>query len=52
VVKGDDSIHTAMAKTVGLPLAIASARVLNKQLSKKGVVLPWRRNYTSPFWKN
>ena len=31
VVKGDDSIHTAMAKTVGLPLGIAAKLILNGQ---------------------
>lgn len=39
-VKGDDTHHTAMAKTVGLPLAIATKLILNGQLKAKGVLIP------------
>jgi hypothetical protein len=31
VVKGEDSLRTAMAKTVGLPLGIAAKLILNGQ---------------------
>ncbi|MFZ5970762.1 MAG: saccharopine dehydrogenase family protein [Bacteroidota bacterium] len=40
VVKGDDSIHTAMAKTVGLPLGIASLCLLQGKIKTRGVALP------------
>lgn len=40
VVKGDDSVHTAMAKTVGLPAAIAVKLVLTGQLLLSGVQIP------------
>jgi saccharopine dehydrogenase (NADP+, L-glutamate forming) len=40
VVKGKDPIHTAMAKTVGLPLAIAVKHILNGGISRKGVFIP------------
>ncbi len=40
VVKGEDSHHTAMAKTVGLPLAIAAELILNNQLQLSGVHIP------------
>ncbi|HLO80584.1 MAG TPA: saccharopine dehydrogenase C-terminal domain-containing protein [Chitinophagaceae bacterium] len=40
VVKGEDSVHTAMAKTVGLPLAIAVKNILNGKITRKGVFIP------------
>ncbi|MFN3939477.1 MAG: saccharopine dehydrogenase C-terminal domain-containing protein, partial [Chitinophagales bacterium] len=39
-VIGENSIHTAMAKTVGLPLAIATKLVLEDKIHQRGVVLP------------
>ena len=40
VVKGEDAVHTAMAKTVGLPLAIAVKNILNGKITRKGVFIP------------
>jgi saccharopine dehydrogenase-like NADP-dependent oxidoreductase len=40
ILKGDDASHTAMARTVGLPLASASALLLNNKISQRGVVVP------------
>ncbi|GAB3292073.1 saccharopine dehydrogenase family [Hymenobacter tenuis] len=40
VVTGDDAIHTAMAKTVGLPVAIAVRRLAQGKLQHRGVVIP------------
>jgi saccharopine dehydrogenase (NADP+, L-glutamate forming) len=40
VVEGEDSVHTAMAKTVGLPMAIASKLILQNQIKKRGVAIP------------
>jgi len=40
VVKGDDREHTAMGKTVGLPLAIAARLVLKGQINVVGVHVP------------
>lgn len=37
---GDDQTYTAMAKTVGLPVAIASKLILNDTIQQRGVVLP------------
>jgi saccharopine dehydrogenase (NADP+, L-glutamate forming) len=37
---GDDAIHTAMAKTVGLPLALAAERMATGLFRSRGVVLP------------
>jgi saccharopine dehydrogenase-like NADP-dependent oxidoreductase len=40
VVKGEDSIHTAMAKTVGLPLGIAAKFILNGTIQLTGLHIP------------
>ena len=40
VVKGEDQQRTAMAKTVGLPLAIAAIGILEGRLHKPGVSIP------------
>jgi len=37
---GDDEIYTGMAKTVGLPLAIAAKYIVNKEIDLNGVHLP------------
>lgn len=40
VVKGDDNIHTAMAKTVGLPLGIAAKLILEGKIKETGLLIP------------
>lgn len=40
VVKGDPSPHTAMAKTVGLPVAIAARLIMDGEFATPGVHLP------------
>ncbi len=40
IVKGRDSIHTAMAKTVGLPLAFGARNILNGNIRRRGVFIP------------
>jgi saccharopine dehydrogenase-like NADP-dependent oxidoreductase len=40
VLKGEDAIHTAMAKTVGLPMALAAELLLEKKLVLTGVHIP------------
>lgn len=37
IVKGDDRIHTAMAKTVGLPLGIAAKLILENKINLTGL---------------
>jgi saccharopine dehydrogenase-like NADP-dependent oxidoreductase len=39
-VTGDDHVHTAMAKTVGLPLAMAARLILNKEIDLTGLQIP------------
>jgi saccharopine dehydrogenase-like NADP-dependent oxidoreductase len=48
VVKGDDQVYTAMAKTVGLPLAIATKLMLQGKLKVKGVVVPVMKEIYEP----
>ena len=40
VVKGVDSVHTAMAKTVGLPLGIAAKLILEEKIKETGLRIP------------
>lgn len=40
VVKGENAIMTAMAKTVGLPAAIAARLILEGKIKEKGVCIP------------
>ncbi len=49
VVKGDDPTYTAMAKTVGLPMAIATKLILNNNIKAKGVVIPLTEEFYNPI---
>lgn len=40
IVQGEDPIRTAMAKTVGLPLGIATRLILENKISLKGLHIP------------
>ncbi|MGN6491617.1 MAG: saccharopine dehydrogenase C-terminal domain-containing protein [Agriterribacter sp.] len=40
VVKGESSVHTAMAKTVGLPLGIAATLILQDKITLRGLHIP------------
>ena len=40
IVKGEDSLRTAMAKTVGLPLGIAAKLILNGTIQLRGLHIP------------
>jgi len=40
LLKGDDDVHTAMAKTVGLPLGVAPKLILNGTITSKGLQIP------------
>lgn len=51
VVKGEDEIHTAMAKTVGLPAAIAVKMILTGQYNSSGVVVPVKKELYEPVLK-
>ncbi|WP_210487418.1 saccharopine dehydrogenase family protein [Rufibacter aurantiacus] len=49
VVLGDDEVHTAMAKTVGLPVGIAVKLLLQGKLQTKGVVVPLQADLYEPI---
>lgn len=51
VVKGDNQKYTAMAKTVGLPVAIASKMILNNTISTPGVHIPITKEIYEPVLK-
>lgn len=51
VVKGDDSVHTAMAKTVGLPVGIVTKLILNGVITLKGVCIPTVKEIYTPLLK-
>ena len=48
---GEDETYTAMAKTVGLPLAIATLGILNKKIKSTGVQLPVSKEIYIPILK-
>lgn len=49
VCMGRDQIHTAMAKTVGLPVAMAAIGILNKKITTPGVLRPIDREVYEPI---
>ena len=51
IVKGNDSIHTAMAKTVGLPLGIAAKFILEGSLTITGLHIPIEEAIYDPILK-
>ena len=48
---GEDEIYTAMAKTVGLPIAIAALGILNNEIKSTGVQLPVSKGIYMPILK-
>jgi saccharopine dehydrogenase-like NADP-dependent oxidoreductase len=48
VVKGENSLRTAMAKTVGLPLGIATKLILNGTINLTGLHIPTRKEIFEP----
>jgi len=51
VTKGDDQTYTAMAKTVGLPVAIAALKILNEEITTPGVQIPIAKEVYEPILK-
>jgi saccharopine dehydrogenase-like NADP-dependent oxidoreductase len=46
---GEDQTYTAMAKTVGLPVAIATLLILNGKITTPGVQLPIKKEVYEPI---
>ncbi len=51
VVLGENRTHTAMAKTVGLPVAMATLLILNKKITTPGVQIPIKKEIYEPVLK-
>jgi saccharopine dehydrogenase-like NADP-dependent oxidoreductase len=49
VVLGEDRTYTAMAKTVGLPIAIATLLILNGKITTPGVQIPTKKEVYDPI---
>ena len=49
VVIGENKTKTAMAKTVGLPVAIATLAILNKKIISPGVQIPIQKEVYQPI---
>ena len=50
-VKGNDHVHTAMAKTVGMPLGISVKMILNGTIELAGLHVPVTREIYDPVLK-
>ncbi len=48
VVKGENNLRTAMAKTVGLPLGIAARHILNGKIKLTGLHIPTAKEIYEP----
>lgn len=48
-VTGTDEVHTAMARTVGLPMAIGAKLLLNGKIQERGVLLPVKPELYNPI---
>lgn len=51
VTRGDNGAATAMAKTVGLPLAIAAKLLLTGKITRRGVAIPTTPEFYEPILK-
>lgn len=51
VALGEDQTYTAMAKTVGLPVAIATLAILNGKITTPGVQIPISKEVYGPILK-
>ncbi len=48
IVKGENNLNTAMAKTVGLPLGIAAKLILNGRIKERGIHIPVSKEIYEP----
>jgi saccharopine dehydrogenase (NAD+, L-glutamate forming) len=51
VLIGEDQTFTAMAATVGLPVAMAALKILNKEITTPGVQIPITKEVYEPILK-
>jgi saccharopine dehydrogenase-like NADP-dependent oxidoreductase len=50
-LKGIDATHTAMAKTVGLPLGMVAKQLFLQNIPQKGILLPLHTTLYKPVLK-
>ena len=50
-VEGEDAIHTAMSKTVGLPLAVSAKLILEGKIKPMGIQIPTEKAIYEPTLK-
>jgi saccharopine dehydrogenase-like NADP-dependent oxidoreductase len=48
IAKGSNSVDTAMAKTVGLPLAIAAKLLIQGKIAQRGIAIPTSKEIYEP----
>jgi len=48
-VTGTDEVNTAMARTVGLPLAVAAKLLMQGKITSRGVLIPVTREFYEPI---
>ena len=48
IAKGKDSVYTAMARTVGMPLGIAALMILDGRIDRRGVIIPIYEDIYTP----
>lgn len=51
ILYGESNGHTAMAKAVGIPLAIATKLILKEKITRRGVVIPVHKDIYEPILK-
>jgi saccharopine dehydrogenase-like NADP-dependent oxidoreductase len=51
VILGENQTYTAMAKTVGFPVAIAAIKILNGEIKTPGVLIPISKEVYEPILK-
>ncbi|MBL0740877.1 saccharopine dehydrogenase family protein [Chryseolinea lacunae] len=49
IATGEDEVHTAMAKTVGLPVGIAAKLLLEGKFKTRGVAIPVKKEFYDPI---
>ena len=52
IVKGENNLRTAMAKTVGLPLGIAAKLILEGKIKLTGLQIPTQKEIYGPVLKS
>jgi hypothetical protein len=51
IATGEDADNTGMAKTVGLPVGIATKLILENKITLKGIQIPVKKEIYSPILK-